>query len=212
MSNIVNKVIVLKLNANWQRVGYGSVGDAIVDLCAGISCLAIDVQYAMDEDGNPNLDWPSALVPVDWETWITLPIYPWQHSIKSTKMEIRVPTVLIAKNFYKMPTKKFKKTPSKDGVKIRDGNIDQYSGKLLQGDDVTLDHVIPVSKGGKDTWENLVCTSKKTNSMKGNKLNSEVGLTLIRKPGRPRDIPVSSLIREARHPDWRPFLKDVLHV
>ena len=43
MKNIENKAIVLKLNKNWQPVGYSIVSTAIVDLCAGFSCEAIDI-------------------------------------------------------------------------------------------------------------------------------------------------------------------------
>ena len=119
---------------------------------------------------------------------------------------MRVPTVLIAKNFNKMPVKKFKGKPSKDAIWHRDGGIDQYTGKLLKREDATIDHVLPQSKGGKDTWENLVTTHRDINSEKGNSLNDEAGLKLIRVPKAPLPVPLSMLIREVRHRDWAPFL------
>lgn len=205
MSNIANKLICLKLNKAWQPVGYSTVGKALVDLAAGVSARALDLDYELDENGEPIGD-PISMNPVDWETWLTLPCRPYDLVIHTSKMTVRVPTVLIARNFNKMPVKKFKGKPSKDAIWIRDEGIDQYTGKPLRREDATIDHVVPQSKGGHDSWENLVTTHRDINSEKGNKSNSEAGLKLIRAPKVPAPVPISLLIREVRHRDWRPFL------
>jgi hypothetical protein len=207
MNSVVNKLIVLKLNKSWQAVGYSTVQKAIVDLAAGVSARALDLTYEMDADGNPTGD-PIGMTPVDWETWITLPVRPYDLSVSyagGTKL-LRVPTVLIATNFNKMPVKKFRGKPSKDAIWHRDGGIDQYTGKPLRREDATIDHVLPQSKGGGDTWENLVTTHRDINSEKGNKLNNEAGLTLIRSPKAPAPVPLNMLINEVRHRDWAPFI------
>lgn len=205
MSNIANKLICLKLNKAWQPVGYSTVGKALVDLAAGVSARALDLEYEVDENGEPIGD-PISMTPVDWDTWLTLPCRPYDLVIHTSKMAVRVPTVLIARNFNKMPVKKFKGKPSKDAIWIRDEGIDQYTGKPLRREDATIDHVLPQSKGGRDSWENLVTTHRDINSEKGNKLNSEAGLKLIRPAKAPSPVPISLLIREVRHRDWRPFL------
>lgn len=205
MSNIANKLICLKLNKAWQPVGYSTVGKALVDLAAGVSARALDLDYELDENGEPIGD-PISMTPVDWETWLTLPCRPYDLVIHTSKMAVRVPTVLIARNFNKMPVKKFKGKPSKDAIWIRDEGIDQYTGMPLRREDATIDHVVPQSKGGHDSWENLVTTHRDINSEKGNKSNSEAGLKLIRAPKVPAPVPISLLIREVRHRDWRPFL------
>ena len=208
MENIIEKTVVLKLNKNWKVVGQSTVGRAIVDLAAGISADAVDIEYNRDSMGNPIGD-AITLRPVKWDEWITLAVRPGDlvvHYGNGLKT-MRAPTVLIAKNYDKMPKKTFKGKPSKDGVRIRDGNTCQYTGKKLAKEDITIDHVTPKSRGGKDTWENLAVSSKEINSKKGNKLNSEVGLKLIRKPKAPSPIPMCKLIKEARHPDWNAFLE-----
>jgi hypothetical protein len=216
--NIINKTIVLKLNKAWQAVGISTVGKAIVDLAAGKSAVALDFEYEkdangeyiVDEHGSP-IGEPIDARPVNWETWITLPVRPWEmedaiHYGNEGKHIMRAPTVLIAKTFNKMPKKAFKGKPSKDAIYIRDGGIDQYSGKKLRRDEATIDHVLPSSKGGRDTWENMVVTSKDTNSRKGNALNHEIGLALIRQPRAPSPMPLSQLIRDIRHFEWKKFL------
>jgi len=105
-----------------------------------------------------------------------------------------------------MPMKTFKGKPSKDAIWIRDSGTDQYTGKKLRRDEATIDHVLPQSRGGTNAWENLALTAKEINSRKGNRLNSEIGLRLIREPRAPRPIPLSQLIREIRHQDWKRFL------
>jgi len=211
MNNVANKLICLNLNANWQPVGFKTVKDAIVDLCGAESngkpsTMALDIEYELDENGQPIFDEAKSMNPVSWEEWMTLPIRPWDLAINSPTRSIRVPTVIIATNFNKMPIKTFKGKPSKDGIWNRDQGICQYTGKKLTKDQSTIDHVIPRSKGGQDTWTNMVVCDKTLNSKKGNKLNSELGLKLRKEPIEPSPTPVSALIREAKHHTWKHFL------
>jgi len=207
MLDIANKAIVLKLNKNWQPVGLSLVCKALVDLCAGEACMAIDIDYARDDDGKPNFNLPILMRPVGWDEWITLPIREWDLEIHSPSVTIRVPTVIITKKYAKMPIHTFKGRPGKRGIWKRDKGIDQYTGKLLAEIDASLDHVVPLSKGGRSSWDNMVLTHKKLNWKKGNKLNEEVGLRLIRKPKAPDPMPASAMIREAKHIDWKNFLR-----
>ncbi len=215
--SVINRTIVLKLNRNWQAIGVSTVAKAIVDLSAGQSAEALDFEYERDENGNYILDehgMPAKeLIPraVDWATWITLPVRSWEmddaiHYGNEGHKIMRAPTVLIAKNYYKMPRKSFKGKPSKDAIYLRDGGVDQYTGKKLKRDEATIDHVLPKSKGGKDEWENLALTSKDINSRKGNKLNHEAGLKLIRQPKAPKPMTAMEMIRDIKHPTWKPHL------
>lgn len=205
--SIVNKTITLVLNDYWMPVGQVSVADAIVNLASDVSdYLGIDIGYETNPDGTPNISKVSYMNPVNWENWIKLPVRPGDESVRSVKLTIRAPTVIIAKNCKKMPKKRFRDIPSKEGAWIRDGGIDQYTGKKLRKEDASLDHVLPRSKGGKDTWENIAITHKDINREKGNRLNSEVGLKLLRHPKKPADIDLSLTIRRANHPDWKNFL------
>jgi len=216
--SIINKIQVLKLNAVWLAVGQSTVGRAIVDLAAGKSAMALDIEYEKDANGNYILDesgspcGESWARPVDWEEWITLPVRDFDNVIHYANgvKTMRAPTVLIAKNFSKMPRKIFKGKPSKDAIWIRDDGRDQYTAKKLRREEATIDHVIPKSRGGGDNWENLVVTAKDINCKKGDKLNHEAGLKLIREPKAPKPMPLSQLIREIRHRDWKKFLPHLI--
>jgi 5-methylcytosine-specific restriction endonuclease McrA len=212
MNTIANKLICLSLNSNWQPVGFKTVKDAIIDLCGAESSdgkpksVALDIDYNVDVDGNPILDEPKSMNPVGWGEWMNLPIRGWDLTINTPNRIIRVPTVLISVNYNKMPVKQFRGKPSKDAIFNRDDGICQYSGKKIDKSKATVDHVVPRSKGGEDSWTNLVLCSKDINSKKGNKLNSEVGLRLLKNPVAPQPVPVYALIKEAKHFDWLPFI------
>ncbi len=209
--NVANKLICLNLNANWQPVGFKTVKDAIIDLCGSDvdgkpTTLALNIEYNVNEDGEPNLTEPSSMTPMSWSNWLELPIRAWDFSISTPNMKIRVPTVIIATNFAKMPMKSFRGKPSKEAIYYRDNGICQYTGKKLNREQSTIDHVIPRSKGGADSWTNMVLCDKHVNSKKGNMFNNEAGLRLLSNPSIPKPMPVSALIKEAKHEDWKHFL------
>lgn len=204
-SNIANKSICLQLNSRWKPIGVQLVSKTICDLITGV-IKAIDIVYATNPDGTPNFEVQEYVNPVDWDAWMKLPVRDWDLCIHSSKMEIRVPTVVIAQNYSKVHEKKFKGKPTKEGLAIRDNLRDGYTGEELDIQTATIDHVIPKDRGGTDTYDNTVLTTKEINNRKGNKLNSEAGLTLMVNPHNPKPILVSHTIRRARHNDWKNFL------
>jgi 5-methylcytosine-specific restriction endonuclease McrA len=204
-SNIANKAIVLKLNKLWKPVGVELVSKTICDLMTEV-IMAMDIVYATNEDGTTNFDVQEYVNPVNWDEWIKLPVRPWDLSIHSSKMEIRVPTVVITRKYSKIHEKKFKGKPTKEGLAIRDNLRDGYTNEELALELATIDHVVPLSRGGSDTYDNTVLTTKEINNRKGNKLNSEAGLVLLINPHNPKPIMVSHTIRKARHQDWKNFL------
>ena len=70
--------------------------------------------------------------------------------------------------------------PTRANILLRDDEMCQYCGKRTR--DLTLDHVIPRSRGGPSTWENLVACCKGCNGRKGNRLPREVNMRLMRQP------------------------------
>lgn len=194
---IENKLICLNLNSSWQPIGYKTVKDSICDLVGG-DFLALDIQY---EEGD--FSKPTNITPMDWENWISLPIREFDFEISSTKLTVRVPTVLVSKNFATMPLKRMKL--SKDNIWKRDNGICQYSNKALKKEDASVDHVMPKCRGGGEGWENLVLCHKDINRMKGKLTPKEAGLKLKKLPKEPLPVPAGLLIKYFNHFDWKHF-------
>lgn len=213
MSNVINKPISLCLNKGWQAVNVRTVGAAIVDLCSSETtgadtCFALDIEYEMLPDGTPDFNNAKSIRPVAWKEWVTLEIRDFDFAVHSPKLTVRAPTVTVAVNYTKMPVKLFRKKPNKEGIWLRDKGICQYSGKKLDRSSASVDHILPKSKckGDPNTWTNMVLCDKDINFEKGNKLNHEIGLKLIKQPTVPRPMAAYETITEAKHPTWMPFL------
>ena len=71
--------------------------------------------------------------------------------------------------------------PNRKNIYDRDSGICQYCSKGLLYDSATVDHILPKSRGGKETWTNLVTCCAPCNTKKGNKTPTEVGMSLLRK-------------------------------
>ena len=134
-----------------------------------------------------------------------MPIRNGDNTVRTARGPNRVPTVIVALNFAKVPKKRAKLCAKT--IRERDGNRCQYTGKLLRPDEGSLDHVLPRSRGGKDEWGNLVWSDKTVNAKKGNRLPHEAGLKLLTVPRAPKESPASALIRNAHGvADWKLFL------
>ena len=70
--------------------------------------------------------------------------------------------------------------PTRANILLRDEDTCQYCGKRQR--ELTLDHIVPRSKGGQSTWENLVACCRASNGRKGNRLLKDAGMRLIRQP------------------------------
>jgi 5-methylcytosine-specific restriction endonuclease McrA len=207
--NFLDKPLVLRLNKNWQALGKATIKDALIAMLSGNEFLkaayALDIQYDKNEDGSWDFSKPAAIVPVgSFEEWRQLPVRDFDLVVHSARYAIRAPTVIVAQNFAKMPRRTVKVT--KRAIWERDGGVCQYSGRKLTKGTGNIDHIIPQSKGGGDTWENLVLSHKDINSKKGDKRNEEVGLKLLRQPKAPLPIPISASIKELNQRDWKHFI------
>jgi 5-methylcytosine-specific restriction endonuclease McrA len=91
---------------------------------------------------------------------------------------------------------------------LRDRNTCQFCGAVFPSSELTLDHVVPRSRGGRSSWENLVACCYRCNNSKGDRTPEEAGLKLARRP-RPFTLHTSrQLMRLIGHRDerWRKYL------
>lgn len=105
-------------------------------------------------------------------------------------------------NYIKLPYEKLMQNrPSRSMIYKRDGHKCQYCGSTKQ---LTIDHIIPRSRGGEDTWENLVVACMPCNTRKGDKFLEETNLTLNTVPRKPFNKMLFSLDR-SDVPEWKEY-------
>jgi 5-methylcytosine-specific restriction endonuclease McrA len=207
-ADILDKPIVLSLNRAWQVIGHRTVKQALIALNGGAAglppALGVDIAYAPRADGTWDFDRPLHLNPLPWAEWVRLPVREFDFAVATPRLRVRVPTVMVATQFDRMPVR----IPrvSRAAILARDRGVCQYTGEFVGRHGGNLDHVVPRDRGGRDTFENLVWAKREVNARKANRLPHEAGLRLLRKPAAPKPLPVSATLRDARHPDWRHFL------
>jgi 5-methylcytosine-specific restriction endonuclease McrA len=107
--------------------------------------------------------------------------------------------VLRLRTFVKIPYRSHAPL-TRRAVFARDEWRCQYCGAAAEN----LDHVVPRSRGGSHTWDNVVAACRRCNSRKENRMIDEVGLHLARRPVAPKDGFKLSIGR--LEPEWEPFL------
>jgi 5-methylcytosine-specific restriction endonuclease McrA len=126
--------------------------------------------------------------------------------IRSVNFSIQVPRV-VRLNFYdKVPklTLRF----NRRNLFARDGNRCQYCDRVFPLSQLSFDHVIPRSRGGATTWENVVCCCLKCNTRKGDRTPEQTGMKLIRPPKRPQQNPLLDIkMDNPKYESWKTFLK-----
>lgn len=123
---------------------------------------------------------PSDYSVYSWEEWMLLDTASDEYVIPTTRDSIKIPEVIVLLKYDKVYTKDLRLT--KRNIYIRDKYRCQYTGKQLNFDEANIDHIIPRSRGGKNTWDNLVVCTKEINSIKGDRTPEEAGLKLIKQP------------------------------
>ena len=89
----------------------------------------------------------------------------------------------------------------------RDGYHCQYCGQTRPMSQLSLDHVIPRSQGGKTTWENVVCSCLNCNSRKGGRTPLQANMKLLSTPARPHSNPgIAVTLKDPRYESWKTFL------
>ena len=101
-----------------------------------------------------------------------------------------LPTAVVLSKYVRIPRRIMPLT--RRNLLRRDGHQCQYCGTGLGMDSVTIDHVVPTSKGGENKWQNVVACCQPCNARKGNRSMTEVGYKLKRKPWVPTNYDIVS--------------------
>lgn len=126
-------------------------------------------------------------------------VHAGDHLWHSERQTVPVPSVIRLRRFVRVPYRR-RITLTRRSVFLRDGGICQYCGATAEN----LDHVVPRSRGGEHTWENVVAACRSCNARKGDRTPPEAGFHLRASPSAPRE-PNWLLIGSA-HPSWSAYL------
>jgi len=128
--------------------------------------------------------------------------------IRAVNFEILVPRVVRLLLFDRLPKQKLHL--SRRNVLARDGHICQYCGRHFPTHLLSIDHVLPRSRNGETTWENVVCACLKCNVKKGGRTPREARMKLIAPPGRPsRNPALSTKLKDPKYESWKVWLDGV---
>jgi len=123
-------------------------------------------------------------------------------AIISVSRKVPFPTIVRLLVYIMVPYKKI--VLSRKNILRRDLYHCQYCGK--SDVPLTIDHVIPKSKGGDDTWENLVAACVKCNNKKGDRSPEEARMTLKKRPTKPSHITFMKHFVGRVNEEWKPYL------
>jgi 5-methylcytosine-specific restriction endonuclease McrA len=121
--------------------------------------------------------------------------------VHSSTVEFDMPSVILLTRYVRIPH--LRRVPlSRRGVLRRDAHRCAYCGKNAS----TVDHVVPKSRGGKDTWENLVACCLKCNNTKSDRTLAEIGWSLSFTPRMPNTADFTVRGAERLEPEWSDYL------
>jgi len=179
---------VLVLNRVFHPLHLTSVRRAISLLYQGVA-KALDEQYQL----------------LDFESWAVAGAAAHEEAIHTSTRAIRVPRVIVLVAHELLPRHRVRF--SRFNVYARDDSTCQYCGRKLPRAELNLDHVVPRSRGGSTSWENVVCSCLVCNLRKGGRTPEEAGMRLLRPPVRPRWTAAFRIAtRRVIHRQWMPFL------
>lgn len=127
--------------------------------------------------------------------------------VRTVRFEIAVPRVIRLHRFDRVPRKTLRF--NRRNLFARDENRCQYCGKSPPSSKLSFDHVIPRSRGGQTTWENVVCACVECNTKKGGRTPQEARMHLINTPAKPRHNPLVTMkLSSPKYDIWKTFLLD----
>jgi 5-methylcytosine-specific restriction endonuclease McrA len=185
----VLSVPVLLLNRFFAPVSVASARRALVLLYGGAA-------RAVDDAGETH----------DFVNWRRLPIRKLDDGVPLVDGEVRVPRVLHLVRYERFPSHRVRLT--RKNLLLRDDYQCQYCGRHPGVRELNIDHVLPRSRFGRDTWENLVVSCRPCNLKKGRRTPLEAKMRLLRQPREPRWSTTRHILLMTKEPyeEWGPFL------
>ena len=187
---------VLVLNKSYTAHGFIPAREAFIKLILG-KAEAVDIEPDKRFSSYDFSNWQDLS---EYKSEFESENYRW---IKVIGGQIAVPAIvrLLGYNEFRKMVVKL----NRRNIYARDSNTCQYCGKRFKTEDLTLDHVLPSSRNGINSWANLVAACVKCNTRKANRTPVEAGMPLIKEPVKPSKASMFKL-PEHRHWSWKHFV------
>jgi len=188
---------VLVLNRNYAALRVISARRALVMLFKQIA------EIVAVEDA----EWQS----YDFDSWQELSAFKARYEredhewVRCVRFELAVPRIVRLLAYDHLPRRPVRF--NRRNIYARDRNRCQYCGRRFPSSELSLDHVVPRSRGGHTSWENIVCCCVNCNVRKGGRTPREAGLRLRAQPHKPKRSPVVTLrLTSEKYASWKQFL------
>jgi 5-methylcytosine-specific restriction endonuclease McrA len=179
----------LVLNRSWFVISTTTVRQALTLLFKGSAHAVCAESYELHS----------------FESWLEREHDPDAPTIATPRRAIPLPEVIVLTHYDGVP--KAGTGFSRRGLLQRDRWTCQYCQRPMRTGGLTIDHVLPRSRGGDTSWENCVAACAPCNSRKGDRTPAEASMPLRQAPRRPSIAHVRGTAAGERRPAWRPFLK-----
>lgn len=193
---ILQKRKCLVLNKNWTPIGTVSLENAITKV------------FSTYKDGTPKayIIEPESYQALTWEDWAKLQPNVDEEKISTVNMVFRIPEIIVLSKYEKLP--KPKVHFSRRTLYKRDKMQCQYCGCKPGTEELTIEHVVPRSKGGLTTWENCVLACVPCNRKKADKTLAQAGMKLLKEPKKP-DLSLYRFETYKPVKSWQAFLGEM---
>ncbi|MCP3920613.1 MAG: HNH endonuclease [bacterium] len=180
----------LVLNRSWMAIATTTVRHAL----------------GMVFSGSAKVIRPDTYETHNFETWSDMIVEPEEPFIRTVTLRIKVPEVIVLTGYNGVPAQTV--TFTRRNLYKRDHNTCQYCGCRPGNGELSIDHVVPRSRGGKSTWTNCVLACVGCNHRKANRLPQEAGMRLLTKPEAPHWTPVLEAPVGRIRQSWERFVSD----
>lgn len=179
----------LVLNRSWQPIGVASVSRSLVMVWNDTARIVDPIDYSL----------------YTWEDWSQLKPKDGEPVIRTVQFEMRVPEVISLTRYDRFHRRTVPFT--RRNLFRRDRFTCQYCGCSPGGNELTIDHVVPKSRGGNTSWENCILACVRCNHRKADRTPDEARMAIRKHPTQPAWNPVYSA-RNIKVESWERFLSE----
>lgn len=147
---------------------------------------------------------PETCETLTFHQWVDLEVPEGDDGIRTVRRAVRIPEIVVLSHYKGMPTR----TPSfsRRNLMRRDRFTCQYCGLKPGVHELSIDHVVPRSRGGRSTWENCVLACRRCNRKKRNRTPQQANMPILRAPHVPRWSPFVEVPKSSLRPSWERFV------